>query len=529
MSMRFFRPVLTLPILALPLLAQMPPGWKVQRPLGADAPAGSWFGVGTWSADRHGPSATFTDSLGLGNALTGTGVHLEGGWKAGRLDLAAQWLAVHSPTGADYLTLYRGHLAWRGRWQAGLEMEPLVWGYGLNGGYLLGQASRPFPRIRVESPMVDLRPFKVPLGRWGFQVFLGRLENHRTFSDSLQNRLQQVNLAAAQGDPQAPLLSGYRLQAEFSDFMEFYANYLNLWGGTRNGRSMLQGYGLGDYATAMFGLKDSLAEAHVDPNSGQVYNPVLVNKAQSSSVADVGFRVRSRPLERLLGAEGVHGYYARGSKSMGSSFGLLRRNPAKYGGRDLDNEFQRFIHFRVMESWRDTGRYTSPNLTSPNETVGALVAWRRLRVGLEYLDAINRYGAGEPQVRPWNNSIYLSGFYTYGDPLGNAVGGEARTTTLRVEAEFSDRWSGTTLLRRGIRPFRDDLALWQAAHPGLAPVTDAFLGLQQSLAWRIRPGLALEAGASWERHGAVDNLPGARKNGFRWYSDLSCRWPVAGR
>jgi len=511
------------------LAAQMPPGWNVAPPLGSAEPRGTfWYGAGLWAADRHGPPATLVDSLGMGNAITGRGVHLEAGLARGNWDVAAELQAVHAPNGADYLTLYRGHAMWRrdNQWLFSLEMEPLVWGFGLNGGYLLGDAARPFPRFRVESPRADLRFFKVPLGTWSWQAFLGRLENHREFSDSMQNPLEQE--ANAAGDPQAPLISGYRVQAEFSDFMEFYANYLNLWGGSVNGRGVLDGYSLSEFGTAMFGLKDTLAESNIDPNSGLPQNNSYANRARSSSNADVGFRVRSRPLERALGAESVYGYFSRGSKAEGSSFSVLGSNPGKYIWKDVHAELRFASRLQYGSIWHETGRYTSPNLTSPNETVGVLAAWPGFRLGLEYLDAIDPYGPGNPAVRPWNNSAYPSGFYYHGDPLGNAIGGEARTTTLRLEADLGRHLTGTTILHRGQSPFRDSLPLWTAMHPGTGPTTDRFEGVQQSLLWQARPGVSLAAGASWERHDAVDNVPGARKNGFQYYSDLSFRWPARG-
>lgn len=511
--------------------AQALPGWKAGAPLGADMPGDEpWAGAGLWAADRHGPPATLVNSLGLGNALTGGGYHLEGGLRLGDWDFAAQLLGVRDQTGKAYMTLYRGHAAWRSRrrpgWYLGLEMEPLVWGYGLNGGYLLGEADRPFPRIRVESPMKELRIFNVPLGTWGFQAFMGRLENHRTPAEAIQNPLEQNATAAGTGDPQAPFLNGYRVQAEFSDFMEFYANYLTMWGGSVNGSSVLQGYGVGDYLTAAFGLKDTLAEANSAP--GQANNFSYKNKGRSSSNADVGFRIRSRPLERWLGAEQVYGYVSRGSKYIYFNPGRLVGDPPKYIWKDIDTEFQRAVHVRLPAIWNASQRYTSPNLATPNDAIGVLLAWPGFRLGLEYLDAVN---APRPfnAVRPFQNAIYPSGFYYYGDPLGNALGGESRTLTVRMEADYRRNLSGTTIVHWGTSPFRDDLDLWQQAHPGLVPAFDRFHGLQQSLTWRMRRGTAWTAGASWEHHAAVDYVPGNSRNGFRWFSDLAFRWPAPAR
>jgi hypothetical protein len=464
----------------------------------------------------------------MGNALTGSGFHLETGVKWVDFDLAAEILGVKDPAGADYLTLYRGHATWGTEdgdsWMAGLELEPLVWGYGLNGGYLLGDAGRPFPRIRVVSPMAALEPFNIPLGTWGFQIFAGRLENHRQLSASIQNPLSQQQLVYAEGDPQSPLLNGYRIQATFSDYMEFYANYLNLWGGTRNGVSMLAGYRTRDYLTAMFGAKDVLAQQYISSN--QTYNGPDVqytNLARSSSNADVGFRIRIRPVERWLGAESVYAYFSRGSKSMDWSVGLLKDHPATYIWKDIDQEFTHVAQGRVTGIYNETGRYTSPNLSSPNDTAGVLLAWPRLRLGLEYLDAVNNPQSSA--VRPFQNSLYPTGFYTYGVPLGNAIGGEARTTTLRLEVEINRNLSGTTIVHRGESPFRDALALWQAAYGDRSPDLDHFTGLQQTLKWRMSRAAALEAGASWERHSAVANIPGDTKNGFQWYTDLTFQFP----
>ena len=505
------------------LAAQAPPGWNAQPVLGS-AERGPWYGAGLWSADQHGPAATFVDSLGLGNGLTGNGVHLEGGFRTGHWDFAAKVMAYKDPAGTSQLSLYQGHATWRNRgWALGLEREPLVWGYGLNGGYLLGEAASPFPKIRVEAPMTALHFGRVPLGTWGFQVFVGRMADEKGFSSSLQNPLRQADLAKAGGIPQGALLNGYRLQAQFGANLEFYANYINLWGGTRNGQSMLDGYSLGDYLTSMFGLKDALAEASVDPHLGQTAS-AYKNKALSASNADLGFRLRLRRLETWTGADTAHVYLSRGSKNVWWNPGLFLRNPLRYGARDLKKDGTEFFEGRFTRIWNETGRYSSPNLASPNDTLGLLLTWQGLRFGLEFLDSANEPASG---VRSFTHNIYLNGFYYQGDPLGNALGGEARTTTARLEADLSPRLTATTLAHCGTRPFRDQTDLWLTAHPGLTPVSDRFFGLQQTLKWRLDKAVTLGLGASYQRHGAVANVPGATANAFRYYADLSYRWPAA--
>lgn len=509
------------------LAAQMPPGWDAQLPLGqAEGSPSAWYGFGLWSADQHGGVATLDDSLGMGNAITGNGFHLEGGLRTQHWDLAAELMGGRKQGGGDFATLYRGHATWRsqdqGGWEAGLEREPLVWGYGLNGGYLLGDAARPFPRFRVESPMADLHLWRVPLGAWGFQAFMGRLENGAGVSPSIQDPLYSEARIAAQGDPQAPFLNGYRFQAKFGPDMEFYANYINLWGGTLNGVSMTQGYGIGDYLTSMFGLKDTLAESNLDPNDPNAVG-TYKNKARSASNCDVGFRMRIRPMEDLLRAETVHAYVSRGSKNVWWNPGTFFRNPPKYLAKDVSNEGQDLGQGRYSMLWNRTNHYAAPNLTSPNDTVGVLMDWSGVRLGLEYLDTVNNTSQG---VRSFTHYLYLSGFYTYGDPLGNAVAGEARTTTARLEANYRPNLTGTTILQVGSRPFRDDLALWQAAYNLSGPVDDRFVGLQQTLKWQCTRRAALGLGSSWQHHSAVSNIPGNSANAFRYYADLTYRWPA---
>jgi len=511
-------------LFSLPALAQLPPEWIRREALGAELAKGSaWWGAGLWSADASGPPAPLVDSLGLGNSLKGSGFHLEGGLRAGRWDFAGEALGVRDPEGSPYLTLYRSHAWWRGAkgWQAGFEQEPLVWGYGLNGGYLLGEASRPFPRLRLESPYRALSLFKAGLGEWGFQTFLGRLENHRELSASMQDLSYRRHLVAQQGEPQAPLLAGYRLQARFGSRVTLYLNYLNLWAGTLDGKGVTSGYNLGEYATALFGLKDTLAEASYDPATQSSQGAGYKNKARSASSADWGIRVESPRLARLFRAEKAWFSLSRGSKSMGWPVGVFIKNPPKYLLKDVSADLRNLFTGRFGFGWKYDARYAVPSLLTPNDDVGILVSWPGVRLGLEYLDTSNPVEQGH---RTFAHPFYISGFYYHGDPLGNALGGETRATTARLELDASPRLTLVSWLNWGIRPFRDDPALWQAAHPGASPAGDRLFGLQQAARWRLTPAATLNLGAAWERHGAVEYEAGRRGNGLRWFTDLAYRW-----
>jgi hypothetical protein len=512
-----------------PLAAQVPQGWNQQAILGSEmSEKGMWYGAGLWSGDHHGPVATLTDSLGLGNGLSGSGFHLEAGFKDGHWDLAAEVLGNRDTHGQAYLTLYRSHIWYRGDrgWQGGFEQEPLVWGYGLNGGYMLGEAARPFPRLRVESPMADLHLFRVPLGSWGWQAFMGRLENHPVLSTSIQTPSYTSRAIASMGNPEAPLMMGYRVQAQFGPLMEFYMNDMTLWSGTLNGQGMASGYNATDYLTAMFGLKDALAEGSSDFSNPNPPVATYKNAARSASEVDVGFRLQTPWLARALDAEASYAYVSRGSKSAVWPIGVFVKDPPYYMYKDAAKDVNNaLISPNLGAIWNQNSRYGAPSLGQPNDTVGILVTWPRVRAGLEYFACVNSADSG---FRPFSHGIYLTGYYYYGDPLGNAIGGEGITTTAKVEVDYSARLTGTTTLLRGFHPFRDNPTDWQLDHPGQTPGKDRFTGLQQTLDWHKSAATTLKLGAMWERHEAVENVAGVRGDGFSWFMDLIFRWPGRG-
>jgi hypothetical protein len=497
------------------------------KSLGADrAPGEAWWGGGLWAGNGQGPSATLENSLGLGNGITGSGFSLKGGFGAGSWNVAGEVLGVREPDGGAHLTLYRSHVWWRGAtgWQAGFEQEPLVWGFGLHGGYTLGESARPFPRLRVESPYHDISLLRVPLGAWGFQAFMGRLENQRVLSSSLQDLSWRQTMQASSGDPQAPLLNGYRVQARFGPKLEFYLNYLNLWSGTLKGVGMTEGYTWKDYLTAASGFKDTLAEASHDPNAPTVPADYK-NKARSASEIDWGLRYEAGFLARAMGARKAWLSVARGSKSVIWPVGLFMGNPPRYLARDVKSDFNHLVDGTFGFGWNYPGRYSVPNLYTPNDVVGVLVDWPRVRLGLEYLDTVNATDQGH---RSFAHGIYLSGFYYHGDPLGETLAGETRATTVRLETDLAPGVCLCTWLVSGQRPFRDELDLWLLDHRGSQPATDRILGVQERLACRLTRQTSLDVGAAWQRHGAVDYEAGRTGNGFRWFAELSFSWPPRG-
>lgn len=509
----------------LPLVSQMPEGWDRRLPLGADVPIGkTFYGGGVWAAGKHGTALTLVDSLGLGNSITGGGFFLETGYKGAAWDWAVQLRGAHEESGDSSFSIERGHLLRnsQGGWVFGLEKEPLVWGYGLQGGYLLGEAARPFPRVIATTPWKHVDVFGVPLGTWKAQGFIGVLENNRRIGESSQDPLRRKSMLASQGGGgiQSPFLSGFRLEAQFTDVVEFYANYINLWGGTLNGRKMTSGYGLGDYFTACFGLKDALAEGGLDPYDPNPGQAAYKNKARSASNSDVGMRIRFQSLENLTGADDARIYISRGAKAVNSYFQRFFSRPFYYLKQDISRDLTSLRH-HPAEPWNRRTRYSLPSPDVPNDTVGILLKWPRFRLGVEYQDTVNPTNQGH---RSFEHGLYTAGFYRYGDPLGEAMGGEAVTSTLHMQVDFTSRVKGRTWIYKGYRPFRDDPNLWMNAHPGLAPERNRFLGVQQNLEFPIPNNWNVNLTAAWQQQSAVDYVPGRTRNGFRWAMEMSTRW-----
>jgi hypothetical protein len=506
-------------------MGQAPEGWNARQVLGADLPMGTtWIGGGVWAANQSGPPATLIDSLGMGNSLRGGGIAVEGGTNRGAWSFALKALAFRDTDGATRLTLHQGHVTWQGRsgWTVGLEDEPLVWGYGLTGGYLLGEAARPFPKLRVASAQTPISLFGASLGIWGAQWFTGRLENDRRIADNSQDPSYRANLIQKNGEPQAPLLSGYRINGSFHDGkIECYANWTVLWAGTKNGVGMTSGYNLGDYLTAMSGLKDPLAETSIDHSDPNHPSAQYKNRALSSTNFDLGMRFQIEPLASLVSADHAWGYISRGTKGMTASWGVLAHKPLYWLGKDLERYGRYTLNANYRRAWYDVDNHVVPNMIVPNDAFGLLFQWSGVRLGVERRSTSN---LPEVSYRSFANDIYATGFYRDGDPLGEALGGETDTTTVRLECDFSSKWTGTFWFLRGARPFRDSPTLWASDHPGAAWTEDRFTGLQGDVAWKVDAARTVRVGGAWEGHSAAGYILGNRSNGFRWFAELSARW-----
>ncbi len=521
-------------LVVVSLHGQVPAGWAARPPLGSDLPQGFWLGAGIWSADRHGPPAPFIESLGLGNGTSGNGVNAELGWKGQRWDVALRLTGYRDETGQDQALVSRWHLTYLspGGWTTSFEREPLVWGYGLNGGYLLGEASRPVPKLRVSTPMTPLRIWGIPLGAWKGQVFLGQVDAATTLPEDTQSMSFKSRSIASQGTPVRPFLSGIRAEAAFGDSVEFYVNWINLFGGTLNGRQIDSGYGFTDYLTAFLGAKDARIEGGTDLVSAgpSQYRPLDVISASNS---DVGMRIRFQALEALLGARDVRFYVSRGSKGVHISYGPLFKKPIYYIGKDLDADWRAVVNFAPGSIWGRSYRYTAPSPIVPNDAVGMLVDWGRWKVGVEYLDTVNGRDQSDGKApgidplyghRSFTHGFYQVGFYDQGDPLGSALGGEARYGTFHVQWDPTQAWRIQGWLESGDRPFRDGLDEWLLDHQGKHPVRNRFTQLQVVVEHHGRDGFLARSGVSAQRQSAVLNEYGRGGTGFRWFQELGWTW-----
>jgi hypothetical protein len=509
----------------------MPQAWQQEAALGEGLPKDqAWYGAGIWAADKHGPPATLVQSLGLGNALVGSGFSLEAGRASNTWDMAGKVILYRDTNGTAHGELEQAHLQYRtsGGWRWGFEKEPLVWGYGLNGGYALGEAARPVPKFRVESSFLDRSLFSIPLGRWKGEFFLGRMESRRVLSEDIQDAsYRSRNLGS---DPQGPFLSGYRAEAQFGDSVEFYLNWVNLFGGTVQGVPVTSGYNLGEWATAMVGAKDALAEGSNilnDPNS--TLNNAYKNKARSSSSSDVGMRIRFAAMERVLDAKDVRFYITRGSKAVNFLFGSVIHQPLYTLSQDVQRDWRAVRDVDPGRIWKQKARYWAPSPEVPNDVFGVMVAWDHFHLGLEYLDTSNRRSQHDDLPPPnghrsFVNSAYPTGFYFNGDPIGTALGGEAQVYTVRTEWDMNASWSLQTWLHVGDRPYLDYTDVWLLDHPGQEPGANKFYGVQQYVTYRTREGFSARGGASYQHQDAVSYQQGVDGNGFRWFAELGWRW-----
>ncbi|MBI1753327.1 MAG: hypothetical protein HY014_13860 [Acidobacteria bacterium] len=449
------------------------------------------------------------DGGGLGTVLNGPGLAWQLGWSRGGFEMDTTFLAVHGSGGqADRLRLFQGRLGYRsqGGWRFALERMPFQWGYGITGGYLYGTSARAFPRAVVETPAVDVSVFGVPLGNWGFEAFLGKLGADQQVPDWAADREQSLAVARTQGGIiQGAFQGGYRLKARFGSSMEMNFAISSQWGGIgADGRKITDGYRFRDYLGAFFGGQNiAVSEASGDPA-----NPSGgLTKSQSNGIANVEMRFRPAWLAELAGAKGAFAYISRGGENVNWQWKDFLHHPL----RSIWHDVKADATTSPRAVWHKDRREASPNLQWPNEAVGLQFSWEHADLGLEYLDnrTGERPGTGYQTYSHW---FFLAGHSNGGDPMGDAFGGSIISRSVSWGWKERD-WSIRGIFTDGLRVFRDDLAQWQAVHPGFSPMPNHFQHVELQGRFTFAEKWSAGASLAYQREQKLHFEPGLNARG----------------
>ncbi len=185
------------------------------------------FEVGWGGAGSDGAYAPLVDGEGLGHGTRGWGLGLQGRYVSGGWSFSTTLLGLRDH-GSTKGILQRAALAYQTEsgWRVALEQTPFAWGAGLNGGDLLSDGTRPFPRLSLSTP--EALPL---LGRWQLEAFTGRLERNPPIPEWISNREARSAARAAGLDVQKPLLWGALLRATFGAFLEASLGTVSMEGG----------------------------------------------------------------------------------------------------------------------------------------------------------------------------------------------------------------------------------------------------------------------------------------------------------
>jgi hypothetical protein len=183
--------------------------------------------VGLGGAESDGLYAPLNGGEGLGQGIQGWGLGLQGRYVQGGWSFSATALGLRHHDHTSGL-LHRAVLAYQGEsgWRVALEQGPMAWGSGLNGGELMGSAARPFPRVSLATPDLEL-----PFGRWQAEAFAGRLERDRSVPAWVDLREARIAAQASGMDLHRPDLFGGILRVAFGTRVEASLGALAMAGG----------------------------------------------------------------------------------------------------------------------------------------------------------------------------------------------------------------------------------------------------------------------------------------------------------
>jgi hypothetical protein len=196
-----------------------------QPPLGSSSMPSLEVGLG--GAGSNGVYAPLVGGEGLGHGTRGWGLGLQGRYVRGEWFVSATVLALRNQ-GHTPGVLQRAALGYEAEsgWRLALEQTPLAWGSGLNGGDLLGDSARPFPRLTMSTPETAL-----PLGRWQLAAFSGFLERDPFIPEWLPDREARRTAASHGLALQRPNLWGGLLRASFGSLLGTSLGVVTMTGG----------------------------------------------------------------------------------------------------------------------------------------------------------------------------------------------------------------------------------------------------------------------------------------------------------
>ena len=472
--------------------------------------------VGLGGAGSQGLHAPLVGGEGFGHGMQGWGAGIQGKYFRGGWSFTAAATAFRDG-GITRGSLQRAGLAYRseGGWRVALEQAPFQWGFGVNGGYLMGDSARPFPRLALSTPEAALRLWRVPLGRWSAELFYGRLEWNRAIPTWIGNPLNQAAAKAAYGDVRRPDISGAMLRGRFGPHVELNLGVTSIWGGLDpQGRNRRQGYTWEDYALGFFGA-ENIGRTEASGSPFQFDQSEFKQISTGHALAEA--RVRIPALADYFRARGASVYLSRGSKNVNWQWKDFLRHPGAAIRRDLSKDWELIKRGNVrggdyMESiWGRGIREAVPTLEHANDMMGLQLVWEGWDLALDYADTVNIPADGGG-YRVYTNGTFLSGYSRYGDSMGLAFGGDVITRTVDLGFPLPSEGKGRIKVVNGIRAFRDNLALWTAAHPGSTPELNRFWFLQVDAQWRTPVG----------RFGGT--ISTERDRNPQWVNGASPRW-----
>ena len=185
------------------------------------------FEVGWGGADSGGAYTPLVGGEGLGHGTRGWGLGVQGRYTSGGWGFAATVLGLRDQ-GRTAGILQRALVGFQ--FNSGgrilLEQSPLAWGSGLNGGPLLGDAARPFPRVTLA-----FAPLEIFKSLWRLEAFEGRLERTPTVPEWSPNRPARLAAQAAGLGLQRPTVGGALMRVAFGTDLEVSLGALTLSGG----------------------------------------------------------------------------------------------------------------------------------------------------------------------------------------------------------------------------------------------------------------------------------------------------------